>query len=99
MLDLLPFALVKFMTGCKYNLHNLHRVLLHKKIPGSCISSCLGSTTDVNLVFVNMEVRLAGCFNANTGLVSLNFLFVSGSLMVVNKFAIVFMMCPWFKLR
>ena len=94
MFHVLPFAVVKVVTGCKYNLHNLHRVLLHRKIPGSCISSCLGSAADVNLAFVNIEVRLGGCFNASTGLVSLNFLFVSGSLMVLNKFAIVFMICP-----
>ena len=52
-----PFAVVKFVTGCKYNLHNSHRVLLHKKILGSCILSCLGSATDVNLAFVNIEVK------------------------------------------
>ena len=54
-----PFAVVKLVTGCKYNLHSLRRVLLHKKIPGSCIWSCLGSATDVNSAFVNIEVRLA----------------------------------------
>ena len=94
MFHVLLFVVVKFVTGCKYNLHNLHQVLLHRKIPGSCISSCLGSAVDVNLAFVNIEVRLGGCFNASTGLVSLNFLFVSGSLMALNKFAIVFMMSP-----
>ena len=47
----------------------------------------------MKLAFVNMEVRFGGCFNANTGLMSLNFLFVSGLLMVLNEFVIVFMMC------
>ena len=64
MLHVLPFAVVKFVTGYKYNLHSLHRVLLHRKIPGSCISSCLGSVADVNLAFVYIEVRLGGSFNA-----------------------------------
>ena len=59
------FAVAKFVIGCKYNLHNLHRVLLHKKIPGSCILSCLGSAIDVNLAYVNIEVRLGGFFNAD----------------------------------
>ena len=36
--QMLLFAVVKFLTGCKYNLHDFHRVLLHRKIPGSCIS-------------------------------------------------------------
>ena len=49
MINVQPFAVVKFVTGCKYNLQNLHRVLLHKKIPGSCILSCLGSVTDLSL--------------------------------------------------
>ena len=88
----LPVAVVKLVTGCKYNLHNLHRLLLHKTIPGFCISSFLKFAVDVNMAFVKIELRLGGCFNANTGLVSLNFLFVSGSLIVPNKFAIVFMM-------
>ena len=65
MFQMLPFAVVKFLTSCKYNLHNLHRVLLQRKIPGSCISSCLRSAVDVNVAFVNKEVRLASirCFN------------------------------------
>ena len=65
MFQMLPFAVVKFLSGCKYNLHNLHRAFLHRKIPGSCISSCLGSAVDVNVAFVNKEVRLGGCFNAS----------------------------------
>ena len=72
-----PFTAIKFVTSCKYNLHNLHRVLLNKKILGSCILSCLRSVTDVDLAFVDIEVRFGACLNANTGLVSLNFLFVS----------------------
>ena len=94
MFYLQPFAVVKFVTGCKYKLHNLHLILLHRKIPRSCILSCLGSGADVNLDFANIAVILGGCFNASIGLVSLNFLFMSASLMVLNKFTIAFMMCP-----
>ena len=61
-------------------MHNLHRVLLHRKIPGSCISTCLGSEIDVNLAFANIEVRFGGCFNAKIGLVSINFFFAHNQL-------------------
>ena len=46
MSHVLPFAVVNFVTGCKCNLHSLHRVLFDRKIPGSFISSCLGSVAD-----------------------------------------------------
>ena len=67
---ILPFAVIKLVTGCKYKLLSLHRLLLHNTIQGFCFSNCLGYDIDVNLAFVNMEVRLGGCFNAKTGLVS-----------------------------
>ena len=41
MFHVLLFAVVNAVTGCKYNVHNLHRVLLHRKIPGFCIPRCL----------------------------------------------------------
>ena len=49
--------------------------------------SCLGSAVDLSLASVNVEVRLEDYLNANTGLVSLNVLFVSRSLVVLYKFA------------
>ena len=97
MFHVLQFAVLNVVTGCKYNVHNLHRVLLHRKIPGSCISKFLGSEIDVNLALVNIEVRFGGCFNAKIGLVSINFFLVSGSLMELNKFVIVLIMCPYCK--
>ena len=78
-------------------MHNLHREMLHRKIPRFSIPRCLGSELDVNLAFVNIEERLGGCFNARIGLVSINVLLVSGSLMELNKFVIVLLMCPYSK--
>ena len=54
--------------------------------------NCLGSEIDANLSFANSEVKFGGCFNAKIGLVSMNFFFVSGSLMDLNKFVIVLIM-------
>ena len=54
----------------------MYCALLHILIPGSCFSI---EEMDVNFAFVRIEVRFGGCFNARIGLVSLNFLFVSGS--------------------
>ena len=76
MSHVIPFAVLKLFTGCTYRWHNLYCTLLHKIIPGSCLSN---EEMDVNFAFVRIEVRFVGCFNARIGLVSLNFLFVCGS--------------------
>ena len=76
MSHVVPFAVLKLFTGCRYRRHNLHCALLHNSIPGSCFSI---EEMDVNFAFVRIEVRFGGCFNARIGLVSLNFLFVSRS--------------------
>ena len=44
---------------------------------------------NMNLAPVNLEVRFRGCFNAKIGLVSINFLLVSGLLIELSKFMIV----------
>ena len=76
MSHVVPFAVLKLFTGCRYKRHNLHCTLLHNLIPGSGFSI---EEMDVNFAFVRIEVRFGGCFNARIGLVPLNFLFVSGS--------------------
>ena len=68
-----------------------------EKNPGSCISRFLGSKINVNLAFVNIEVRFGGCFNAKLGLVSINFFLFSGSLMELNKFVLLLILCPYCK--
>jgi len=90
MFHVLPFADLKFVTVCKYSICNLHGVLLHKTIPGSSISYCLGSVVDVNLAFLDVEMRFGGFGKAKIGLVSLNFRSVSGSLINLGKFATIF---------
>ena len=97
MFHVLLFAVLNVVAGCKYNVNNLHRMFLHRKIPGFCIPRYLGSGIDENLAFVNIEVKFGGCFNAKIGLVSINFLLVSGSLMELNKFAIVLIVCSYCK--
>ena len=57
MFHMFPFAVLNVATGSRYNVHNLHRVVLHRKVPGFCIPRYLGSEIDVNLAFVNIEVR------------------------------------------
>ena len=73
MSHVVPFAVLKLFTGCRYRRHNLHCTLLHNLILGSGFSI---EEMDVNFAFVRIEVRFGGCFNARIGFVSLNFLFL-----------------------
>jgi len=97
MFYVLQIAVLNAVTGCKYDVHTLHRVLLHRKIPGFYIPSCLGSEMYVNCAFINIEVRFGGCFSAKIGLVSINCLLVSGSFMDLKKFVITSIMWWYYK--